>query len=145
MKAQRMNMNRVNPMQLNTMGSSMEMLNLLQKIGKDGKRKFSVSLDRNMKKFLGKLMEELKKQFIATPGAPNVVKFIDYVIGNCNSKEKLTELKLSYEELEFMKKILSEAVRGIENTQFKWYQFIRKGMSKMMLKQYKDILTKIKK
>ena len=62
MKTQRVNPNGMNPMQMNNMSSMMGMMNNIQRIGK-GKRKITVNLDKNNKKFLSKFIEEVKKQF----------------------------------------------------------------------------------
>lgn len=142
MKPQKINGNTLNPMQMNSMSAMMGMMNSIQKIGK-GKRKYTVNLDKASKKFLSKFIEEIKKQFSAN-GMPNVMEFLDYVKSVADSKDKM-ELKLSYEELDFLIKMLSEAVKGIESMQFKWYQFIKKSMTKVMAKQYRELLKELKK
>lgn len=142
MKPQKINGNTLNPMQMNSMSAMMGMMNSIQKIGK-GKRKYTVNLDKASKKFLSKFIEEIKKQFSAN-GMPNVIEFLDYVKSVADSKDKM-ELKLSYEELDFLIKMLSEAVKGIESMQFKWYQFIKKSMTKVMAKQYRELLKELKK
>ena len=53
MRTQKLNANNLNPMEMNNAMSMMSMMNLIQKIGK-GKRKYSINLDKNDKKFLGK-------------------------------------------------------------------------------------------
>lgn len=141
MKMQRMNPNGMNPMEMNNAMSMMGMMNLMQKIGK-GKRKYSLSLDKNEKKVLGKFLEEGKKQFGHENQAKPLVEFFDYMISICNSKDK-SEIRFSFEELEFFKKMLTDSVRGMEGMNFKWYQFLRKSMTKVMAKQYRDILKKI--
>ena len=60
MRTQRVNPNGMNPMQMNNMSSMMGMMNNIQRIGK-GKRKITVNLDKNNKKFLSKFIEEVKK------------------------------------------------------------------------------------
>lgn len=143
MKAQKVNANNMNPMQMNAMSSMMGMMNSIQKIGK-GKRKYSISLDKGTKKFLSKFIEEVKKQFAVNGGMQNVGQFLDYVKSVADSKDK-TELKLSYEEQEFLTKLVADAVRGMESIQFKWYQLIRKSMTKVMAKQYRQLLVQLKK
>ena len=54
------------------------------------------------------------------------------------------ELKVSFEEYEFLKKMVIDSVKGMEAMEFKWYQLIKKGMIKMMVKQYRELLTKLK-
>ncbi|MGL5052939.1 MAG: hypothetical protein ACRC5W_05040 [Cetobacterium sp.] len=143
MKAQKLNANNMNPMQMNSMSSMMGMMNSIQKIGK-GKRKYSVSLDKGSKKFLSKFIEEIKKQFTENNGMQNVVQFLDYVKSIADSSDR-TELKLSYEEQEFLTKTVSDAVRGMDSVKFKWYQFIKKSMTKIMVKQYRELLIQLKK
>lgn len=143
MKAQKVNANNMNPMQMNAMSSKMGMMNSIQKIGK-GKRKYSVSLDKGTKKFLSKFIEEIKKQFAVNNGMQNVGQFLDYVKSVADSKDKM-DLKLSYEEQEFLTKMVSDAVKGMESVQFKWYQLIKKSMTKVMAKQYRQLLVQLKK
>ncbi|WP_418964909.1 hypothetical protein [Cetobacterium sp.] len=143
MKAQKVNPNNMNPMQMNAMSSMMGMMNSIQKIGK-GKRKYSVSLDKGTKKFLSKFIEEIKKQFAVNSGMQNVGQFLDYVKSVADSKDK-TELKLSYEEQEFLTRMVADAVKGMEAVQFKWYQLIKKSMTKVMAKQYRELLAQLKK
>lgn len=143
MKAQKVNPNNMNPMQMNAMSSMMGMMNSIQKIGK-GKRKYSVSLDKGTKKFLSKFIEEIKKQFAVNSGMQNVSQFLDYVKSVADSKDK-TELKLSYEEQEFLTRMVADAVKGMEAVQFKWYQLIKKSMTKVMAKQYRELLAQLKK
>lgn len=145
MKMQRMNPNNLNPMQMNNMSSMAGMMNTIQKIGK-GKRKYTVKLDKNSKKFLSKFIDEVKKQFAGPMGGQGqgVVEFFNYVKSICESKDK-DELRMSFEELEFMKKMLADSIKGLEAMQFKWYQLIRKTMVKLMVKQYRELLTQINK
>ncbi len=145
MKTQRVNPNAMNPMQMNNMSSMMGMMNSIQKIGK-GKRKYSIMLDKNNKKFLAKFIDEVKKQFASSPlGAQGqgVSDFFDYVKKMSEDKNQM-ELKVSFEEYEFLKKMVIDSIKGMEGMQFKWYQLIKKGMIKMMVKQYRELLTKLK-
>lgn len=142
MKVQKLNANNLNPMEMNNASAMMGMMNIIQKIGK-GKKKYSINLDKAEKKFLGKFLEEAKKQFVNSEDqAKNIVEFFNYMKAICDSKDK-DELRLSFEELEFLKKMLSDSVKGMETLTFKWWQLLRKGMVKMMLKQYKGLLVKI--
>ncbi|MGL5001282.1 MAG: hypothetical protein ACRC6J_06155 [Cetobacterium sp.] len=143
MKAQKLNANNMNPMQMNSMSSMMGMMNSIQKIGK-GKRKYSVTLEKGTKKFLSKFIEEIKKQFTENNGMQNVVQFLDYVKSIADSSDR-AELKLSYEEQEFLTKMVADAVRGMDSVQFKWYQLIKKSMTKVMVKQYRELLIQLKK
>ncbi|MGL4947566.1 MAG: hypothetical protein ACRC0R_08490 [Cetobacterium sp.] len=143
MKAQKLNANNMNPMQMNSISSMMGMMNSIQKIGK-GKRKYSVTLDKGTKKFLSKFIEEIKKQFIENNGMQNVVQFLDYIKSIADSSDR-SELKLSYEEQEFLIKMLADAVKGMDTIKFKWYQIIKKSMTKIMVKQYRELLIQLKK
>lgn len=147
MKTQRINPNTMNPMQMNNMSGMMGMMNTIQRLGK-GKRKIIVSLDKNARKFLGKFIDEVKKQFSSSANAtqtPNLNEFFDYIKNITDDKSKgNVELKLSFEEYEFLKRMLIDSVKGMENIQFKWYQFIKKSMVKVMAKQYREILAKFK-
>ncbi|MBC2851286.1 hypothetical protein H5J22_07675 [Cetobacterium sp. 8H] len=143
MKAQKVNPNNMNPMQMNAMSSMMGMMNSIQKIGK-GKRKYSVTLDKGTKKFLSKFIEEIKKQFAVNNGMQNVNQFLDYVKSIADTKDRM-ELKLSYEEQEFLTRMVTDAVKGMEAVKFKWYQLIKKSMTKLMIKQYRELLIQLKK
>lgn len=143
MKAQKLNTNNMNPMQMKQASVMNGMMNSINKIGK-GKRKYSVSLDKSTKKFLSKFIEEVKKQFTTNNATPNIVQFLDYVKATADIKGQM-ELKVSYEELEFLTKMISDSIRGMESVNFKWYQFIKKGMTKVMIKQYRELLSQLKK
>ena len=143
MKTQKVNPSTMNPMEMNNISSMMSSMNLIQKIGKS-KRKYNVEIGKNEKKFLAKFLEEAKKQFPSgsDSGVKPLINFFDYLIEICKNK-KINEIKLSYEELEFLKKMLSDSVKGMEDMKFKWYQFLKKSMVKVMLKQYRMLLKTI--
>lgn len=146
MKGQRVNPNNMNPMEMKNMSSMMGMMNTMQKIGK-GKRKYSIMLDKASKKFMSKFIDEVKKQFAGQETAPQqqgVVNFLDYLKGQCDMKDR-TEIRVSYEELDFLKKMLGDSVRGMEGMKFKWYQLIKKTMMKVMLTQYKQLFDAVNK
>lgn len=143
--AQRVNANNLNPMQMNNMSSMMGMMNVLQKIGK-GKRKYTIKLEKANKKFLAKFVDEIKKQFAGQEGTQQqgVLDFFDYLKAQCEMKSR-TEVRVSYEELDFLKKMVGDSIRGMEGMEFKWYQLIKKMMMKVMLTQYKQLFIAIKK
>lgn len=145
MKGQRINPNHLNPMQMNSMSSMAGMMNTMQKIGKS-KRKYTVTLDKANKKFLSRFIDEIKKQFGSSPipQGQGVMSFLDYLKNECEKKDK-KEFKVSFEELEFLKKMLSDSLKGIEGMKFKWYQFPKKIFLNIMLKQYKYLLEELKK
>ena len=145
MKGQRVNPEKLNPMEMNSMSSMMGMMSLLQKIGK-GKRKYSVKLEKNHKKFLVRFMSDIKKQFAETYAdaqMKGVLTFFDYVKSTCENKAT-TELKLSYEEFDFLKRLLTDSLKGMDAMPLKWYNFIKKVTIKMMKVQYKDVLNQMK-
>lgn len=145
MKAQRVNPNGMNPMQMNNMSSMMGMMNTIQRIGK-GKRKITVNLDKNNKKFLSKFIDEVKKQFLSSAmgnQTPGLGEFFDYIKSVADAKDQM-ELKLSFEEYEFLKRMIIDSIKGMEAMTFKWYQIIKKAMLKVMVKQYRELLTKFK-
>ncbi len=146
MKGQRINPNNLNPMQMNNMSSMMGMMNTMQRIGKS-KRKYAIKLEKANKKFLAKFIDEIKKQFAGQETAPQqqgVIDFLDYLKAQCEIKDR-TEVKVSFEELEFLKRMIGDSIRGMEGMQFKWYQIIKKMMMKAMLTQYKQLFEEIKK
>lgn len=141
----RMNPNTISPMEMNQMSSMMGVMSSLQKIGK-GKRKYSISLDKSNKKFLVQFMDEVKKQFAGSAMAEQnktIYDFLVYVREVAEKKEN-TELKVSFEEEEFLKRLLKDSLRGMEGMEFKWYQFVKKRMVKIIMKQYRNFLTKFK-
>lgn len=146
MKGQRINPEKINPMEINTMSSMMGMMGILQKIGK-GKRKYSIKLEKNHKKFLARFMVDIKKEFEKTyanvPQMKGVLSFLDYIKTSCENKD-LKELNVSYEEFDFLKRMLMDNLRGMEAMQLKWYQLIKKATLKMMKTQYRDILGQLK-
>lgn len=132
-------------MEMNQMSSMMGMMSSLQKIGK-GKRKYAISLDKANKKFLVQFMDEVKKQFAGSAMAEQnktIYDFLVYVREVAEKKES-TELKVSFEEEEFLKRLLKDSLRGMEGMEFKWYQFVKKRMVKIIVKQYRGFLTKFR-
>ena len=75
--------------------------------------------------------------------ATGLGEFFDYIKSVVDGKEQM-ELKLSFEEYEFLKRMIVDSIRGMEGMTFKWYQFVKKGMLKVMIKQYRELLTKFK-
>ncbi len=141
----RVNPNSISPMEMNKISSMASMVNLIQKIGK-GKRKYSINVDKSDKKLLSRFMNEAKKQFSdVTSGGQNVglYNFFNYITSLCDKKET-SEIKLSYEEYDFLKKMILDSIKGMESMPFFWYQFIRKITAKLMVKQYKSLLEKFK-
>lgn len=145
MKTQRMNATNMSHMELNNMSNMMGMMNQIQKIGK-GKRKIVVKLSKDNKKFLIRFVDEVKKQFTSEDPAmqaKNLNQFFNY-LKDVASNKKSTEIKFTFEEYEFMKKMLVDSLRGMNNMHLAWYQIIKKLMIKMLKKQYKSLLAQFK-
>ena len=139
MKATRVNPGTLSPMEMNNMSSMMGMMNSIQKIGK-----YNIKLDKTDKKLLVRFINEAKKQFTDTASNSQyagVYNFLTYITDTASKKET-TEIKMSFEEQEFIKRMLQDSVRGMEKMQFFWYQFIRKFTVKMLTKQYRELLKK---
>lgn len=146
MKGQRINPEKVNPMEMSQMSSMMGMMGLMQKIGK-GKRKYAIKLEKSHKKFLLRFVMEIKKEFEKNYGNTSqmkgVLSFLDYVKKSCENKA-LKELKVSYEEFDFLKRMLGDSLRGMGVLQLKWYEIHKKISIKIMRTQYKTLLEQMK-
>lgn len=145
MKGQRVNPEKLNPMEMNSMSSMMGMMSILQKIGK-GKRKYSVKLEKNHKKFLSRFMTDIKKQYekmYSDSQMKGILTFFDYVKSTSENKSA-TELKLSYEEFDFLKRLLTDSLRQMDTMPLKWYNLIKKATIKMLKVQYKEFLKQMK-
>ncbi|MFK4785910.1 hypothetical protein [Fusobacterium sp. MFO224] len=146
MKGQRINPEKINPMEMNKMSSMIGMMGLMQKIGK-GKRKYVIKLEKNHKKFLSRFIIEIKKEFEKNYGnaaqMKGVLSFLDYVKKSCENKA-LKELKVSYEEFDFLKRMLSDSLRGMAALNLKWYEIHKKVSIKIMRTQYKTLLEQMK-
>jgi hypothetical protein len=133
----------MDPMQMNNMSSMMSMMGTIQKIGK-GNRKYSINFDKNDKKFLGKFIIEVQKQFADSPQkGNNLYDFFNYVKAY-SSKKTVEPLKVNYEEYEFLKKMIKDSLKGMEAMLFPWYHFMKKISVMLMKKQYAQILAKFK-
>lgn len=91
-------------------------------------------------------MTDIKKQFeeaYSESQVKGVLTFFDYVKVTCENKS-VTELKLSYEEFDFLKKLVSETLKQMDAMQFKWYNLIKKVTVKMMKTQYREVLKQMK-
>lgn len=142
----RMNPNQMNNQQMMNAYSQMSAMGNIQKIGK-GKRKYNVKIDKTSKKYLSKIVDELKKQLAAyamNPQTKGVTDYLDYLSNECKKKSD-APIAMSFEELEFLKKTISDSVKAMENLEFKWYQLLKKMLMKMMLSQHKYILQELNK
>ena len=134
----------MNGMQMRNMTGMMGIQNAMQRIGK-GKRKYTVKISKHNRKFLGKFVEEIQKQMGSenNPQMKGVMDFLSYLKAECN-KKKVTEIKMSFDELEFLKKMVVDSVKGMEGMTYKWYQIINKLMVKTMIKSNRSLLEELK-
>ena len=148
--AKMVNPNTINDMTLVNVKAQAKMNQLVQKIGK-GKRKIKVTLGKNTRSYLTKLIEEMKKQMkVYEKQLPNIFQFFGYLekeikITKENKKEKTKDVSLSFEELDFLKLQIRETIKGIDNmkTKLKWYNFLKKGLYKTLRKQNEMTLEEL--
>lgn len=139
MMQQKFNQSKMNARQMMGAQSMLSMQSLFQKIGK-GKRKFKIRFDRNSKMFFNKFCTDYKKMMVKNGGMlPNVLEFFDYVITESKNKNTM-EIYFSYEELEFFKKIFIETLKGMEEMNYKWYQFLKRIQKKFLVDNSKIML-----
>lgn len=145
--AKTVNANSINDMTLMNMKSQARMAQLLQKIGK-GKRRVKVTLSKSSRAYLSQLANAMKNNLVGyEKQSANVFHFIDYLnkeveITKENKKEKFKDLLLSFEEYDYLKLQIKEALKGIEEMKktLKWYNFKRK-MEIKVSKKYGEILV----
>lgn len=148
--AKMVNPNTINDMTLVNVKAQAKMNQLVQKIGK-GKRKIKVTLGKSTRSYLTKLIEEMKKQMkVYEKQLPNIFQFFGYLekeikITKENKKEKMKDVSLSFEELDFLKLQIRETIKGIDNmkTKLKWYNFLKKGLYKTLRKQNEMTLEEL--
>ena len=144
MKPRMANGNTMNDMEMVNVKNQMKMGEMMKKIGK-GKRKVSVTFALGSRRYLHKLIDELKKQMtIYEKQLLNMFSFFDYlqkqvevVKTKGKKKEKTKSVLLSYEELDFLKMQIRETTKGIktEKEKLKWNNLIKKALYKTLLKQ----------
>ncbi len=137
MRMQRVNPNRMSQTDLMNNQNMAGMASLLQMVGK-GKRKYNISMNPSNKKFLGKMAIEMKKQmagYADVQQTKGVVLFLEYL--EVESKNKNMTIPMSHEEVDFLRKTIVSSVKQMETMEFKWYQFFKKIVVKMMVKQNK--------
>lgn len=134
----------MNGMQMKSMSGMMGIQNAMQRIGK-GKRKHTINIAKHNRKFLGKFVEEIKKQMDGdnNPQMKGVSDFLTYLKVECG-KKTTTSIKVSFDELEFLKKMVVDSVKGMEGMTFKWYQVINKVMMKTMIRSNRELLKELK-
>ncbi len=142
----KVNANRISQTDLMQAQSAMGMVGKMQKIGK-GKRKYKVNFDKTTKKYLAKIVKEYTKQaeiYRANPQTKGVADFFEYLEREC-ARATAQPIMLSFEELDFLKSTIAESIKAMEGIQYKWYNFIKKSFTKLMIKQNRYILNELKK
>ena len=137
---QKMNPNKMSQTDMMNNQAMMGMASLLQMVGK-GKRKYNIKIDSTNKKFLGKMAVEMKKQmggYAEVQQTKGVVLFLEYLETEC--KNKNLTIPMSHEEVDFLRKTIVSSVKQMETMEFKWYQFFKKAMVKMLIKQNKILV-----
>lgn len=140
-----MNQNRMTQVDMMNNQNQMAMASMVQKIGK-GKRKYDVKVQKHNLKFLANICKMMQKQMAAyaeNPQTKGVITFLAYVEKECLNKN--LNIKMSFEELEFLKKSLVGSVSELENVKYKWHQIFKKIFTKVWLKQYKVLVEDFKK
>lgn len=153
--AKMMNANSINDMTVMNVKSQsqMRLQQLFVKIGK-GKRKVKVTLSKMSRSYLNKMFEQMLKQIPEADQkkAPNVVHFINYMdketkITKENKKIKTKDIMLSFDEYDFLKLQIKEALKELDVRvkKLKWYQFIQKSSHKLMKKQMEQMQEELNK
>ncbi len=120
---------------------AMEIGTLMQSIGR-GKRRLFVNISKSNKYALYKFMNEVANM-VKGQGAlpPNISEFTKYL--EKESKHK-NGISLTYDEINFLKKILTASIKQKDMVEFKWYQFFSKFLAKIAKIQYEAILEELK-
>ena len=150
MKPRVANANTMNEMEMVNVKNQMKMGEMMKKIGK-GKRKVSVTFSLGSRRYMSKLIDELKKQMVTyEKQLPNVFNFFDYLkkqveVVKGKKKEKTKTVLLSYEELDFLKIQIKETTKGIkmETEKLKWYNLMKKALYKTLFKQNELLLSEL--
>ena len=150
MKPRVANANTMNEMEMVNVKNQMKMGEMMKKIGK-GKRKVNVTFSLGSRRYMSKLIDELKKQMVVyEKQLPNVFSFFDYLkkqveVVKGKKKEKTKTVQLSYEELDFLKMQIRETTKGIkmETEKLKWYNLVKKALYKTLLKQNELLLNEL--
>ena len=98
-------------------------------------------------KLMYRTPEELKKQlgaYAMNPQTKGVTDYLEYLEAECKKKTD-APIAMSFEELEFLRKTLSDSIKAMETLEFKWYNFLKKMLMKMMLNQHRYILQELNK
>ncbi|HCB63792.1 MAG TPA: hypothetical protein DEP20_00265 [Fusobacteria bacterium] len=140
MKKQAINPNRVNYTDMQNMKEMMDMSSLIQKLDK-GKRKYRVSLSFSSRKLLYKTLSEMRKAISSEGVLPrNFNNFVDYINSSRGSKNIL----LSFDEINFLNKLVSLTIKQQEFVKYPWYMFLSKLFRRLAIVQYKEILSHLK-
>ncbi|MCX5774737.1 MAG: hypothetical protein NTX05_09115 [Fusobacteria bacterium] len=170
MAKQTVNPGRINNLEMMNQYKQMSMASSMLKIGKS-KRKYEIHLSSKSKKLVGTLAKEMKKQMAGQLGEKHtegIKLFLDYLELECavikKPKVKMTKeektkakkstkvkantpeiLKVSFEELDFLKTSVSSSVTEMNKMTFKWYSLLKKLSLRLSRKQIHILLKEIKK
>lgn len=135
------NASKMNHMEIENTKNLMEIGMLIQKLSK-GRRKYSVNLNSASRKLLYKTMSEMKTIISQEGVVPkNFSDFVSYINDNIKSKSNLS---FSFDEINFLKKVISLTLQQQDSMKYKWYQLPLKIMANILQKQYKNILVDLK-
>lgn len=138
--------NKINQTDMMQAQANMGMMSKVQKLGK-GNRKYKIDFDKNTRKYFSKIIKEYVKYseaYKANPQTKGIADFFAYLEVEC-AKSAGNPIMLSFEELEFLKGTIAESIKAMEQVEYKWYNFIKKSFTKLMVKQNRFILTELKK
>jgi hypothetical protein len=140
MKRHTVEANKMNHMDMENMKNMMEMSNLMQKVGKSN-RKYDITLNYAARQILASTLSEMKNMISKEGAVPkNLSEFVDYIK---ESKKKKT-FKLSFDEIEFLKRFTKLTIDQYSQIKVPWYKFITKILGKLSLMQFKEILNSLK-
>ena len=140
MKKQMINAAKMNQMEFENSKKMMELTNLIHKVN-SGNRKYSVNLNYVSRHLLAKTLSEMRKMISLEGSIPkNFNLFVEYI----NNSVKNKEIKLSFDEMEFLKKFLSLTILQQESVELSWYAFFSRFMNYASKLQYQEIVKKLK-
>lgn len=141
MKKQMINASKMNHIEMQNMKDMMEMNNLFQKVGK-GKRKYNIKLSYSARALLDKTLTEMRKAISYEGSVPrNFDEFVSYISISTKSKEGFS---LTFDEINFLKKMINLTIRQQENMKLPWYKVLTRLFASLASIQYKEILANLK-
>lgn len=171
MAKQMVNPGRMNNLEMMNQYKQMSMASSMLKIGKS-KRKYEIHLSVKSKNLVGTLAKEMKKQMagqLTDKHSDGIKQFLDYLEKECavekkpkgkrskeekakdkEKKKRIKEntpeiLKVSFEELDFLKTTITSSVTEMDKMEIKWYSLLKKLSLRLSRKQIHILLAEIKK